>query len=254
LEYRQYISEELKRRRPVYLQSIVQHKDGIKKLWLLDLDELRGELGPCYASAGRPAENQPEILRSLVMMVECHEESVDSWAERLRNDDILTIICGFLPGKIPGVGAYYDFLDRFWLAAKPGKVKKFKRKPKKKLKAGEKLPPKHPKIVKMIVKYLLRGRKFESKPEKILHRILSVAVVLPSAKRGLLGDPERLAISGDGSLYATGGVSLRKKDLPVRGNLRLQAPFFRSGSQLGLGQLPGEVGLWIYRLRNHSSG
>ncbi|HAG10439.1 MAG TPA: hypothetical protein DCK76_03420 [Desulfotomaculum sp.] len=53
--YRQYASRELKVRWPVYLQIIVQHKDGIKKLWLLDLDELRGELGPCYASTGRPA-------------------------------------------------------------------------------------------------------------------------------------------------------------------------------------------------------
>jgi hypothetical protein len=61
-EYRQYVSQELKLRWPVYLQSIVQHKGGIKKLWLLDLDELRGELGPCYALTGRPAENQPEIL------------------------------------------------------------------------------------------------------------------------------------------------------------------------------------------------
>ncbi|MCL6448045.1 MAG: hypothetical protein K6U04_07845 [Armatimonadetes bacterium] len=162
LEYRQYVSRELGIRWPIYLQSIVHHKDGIKKLWLLDLDELRGELGPCYALTGRPAENQPELLRSLVMMVECREDSVDSWVERLRNDDILAIICGFLPGEIPGVGTYYDFLDRFWLASKPGKVKKFKRKPKKKLKAGEKLPPKHPEIVKMIVKYLLRGRKFEA--------------------------------------------------------------------------------------------
>lgn len=178
-DYRQYITRELGMRWPVYLQSILGYKDGIKKLWLLNLDELRGELGLCYASTGRPAENQPEILRSLVMMVECREDSIDSWVERLRNDDVLAIICGFAPGKIPGVGTYYDFLDRFWLAPKPGKVKKFKRKPKKKLKAGEKLPPKHPEIVKMIVKRLFQGRKFESKPEKILHRILAVAVVIP---------------------------------------------------------------------------
>ncbi|HAU32272.1 MAG TPA: hypothetical protein DCW46_08495 [Desulfotomaculum sp.] len=121
------------------------------------------------------------------MMVECREESVDSWVERLRNDDILAIICGFVPGKIPGVGTYYDFLDRFWLAPKPGKVKKFNRKSKKKLKAGEKLPPKHPEIVKMIVKYLLRGRMFESKPEKILNRILGVAVSHPFGQTGSFG-------------------------------------------------------------------
>ena len=225
LEYRQYISRELSSRWPVYLQNIVQHKGGIKKLWLLDLDELRGELSQCYALTGRPAENQPEILRSLVMMVLGHEDSVDSWVERLRNDDILAIICGFLPGEIPGVGTYYDLLNRFWLASRPGKVKKFRRKPKKKLKAGEKLPPKHPEIVKMIVKYLLRGRKFESKPEKILHRILSTAVVIPSAQRGLLGDPEKLTISGDGSLYATGGRPYGKKLCPCEGTCNCKRRF-----------------------------
>ena|GEM_PF-3199180 len=85
LEYRQYIAHKLKMRWPVYLQSIVSYKDGIKKVWLLNLDELQGEINPCYALTGRPAENQPEILRSLVMEgFECHEDSVDSWVERLR--------------------------------------------------------------------------------------------------------------------------------------------------------------------------
>ena len=166
---------------------------------------------------------------------------IRGWKDCL-SDDILAIICGFLPGQIPGVGAYYDFLDRFWLASKPGKIKKFKRKPKKKLKAGKKLPPKHPEIVKMIVKYLLRGRKFESKPEKILHRILATAVVLPSAKRGLLGDPEKLAISGDGSLYATGGRPYGKKLCRCEGTCGCQRRFSDPKSQLGLKTATGRDG------------
>lgn len=67
-------------------------------------------------------------------MVEPHEDSVDSWVERLRHNDILAVAYGFESGKIPGTGTYYDFLDRFWLMSKPGKVKKFKRKPKKNMK------------------------------------------------------------------------------------------------------------------------
>lgn len=210
-EYRAYVAQELGMRWPVYAQGILSYQDAITKLWLLDLDALRWDLSLYYAYTGRPAENQPEILRSLVLMVECREDSIDSWVERLRQNDILAIICGFKPGKIPGVGTYYDFLERFWLAPKPNKVKKFRRKPKKRLKAGEKLPPKHPEIVKKIVKRLQKGRKFESKPEKVLHRILAAAVVIPSAKMGLLGDPKKLSISGDGSLYVTGGSHYGKK-------------------------------------------
>ncbi|HAU32271.1 MAG TPA: hypothetical protein DCW46_08490 [Desulfotomaculum sp.] len=59
-EYRQYVSHELKMRWPVYLQSIVNHQDGIKKLWLLDLDELKRRTRPMlclhWPPGGEPAE------------------------------------------------------------------------------------------------------------------------------------------------------------------------------------------------------
>jgi hypothetical protein len=61
------------------------------------------------------------------------------------------------------------------------------------------------------VKRLLIGRKFDRGPEKVLHRILAVSAVIPSAKMGLLGDPKKLTVSGDGSLYATGGSHYGKK-------------------------------------------
>jgi hypothetical protein len=40
---RQYVAREIGIRWPAYLQSIVNHKNEIKKLWLLDLDELLKE-------------------------------------------------------------------------------------------------------------------------------------------------------------------------------------------------------------------
>ena len=52
---------------------------------------------------------------------------------------------------------------------------------------------------------LFKGRKFTSKPKKILHNILAVSVVIPSAKMSLLGNPQKLAVFRDSSLYATGG-------------------------------------------------
>lgn len=60
----------------------------------------------------------PEILRSLVLMSHLKEESIDTWVDRLRGDDLLVVICGFVPGQIPGVGTFYDLLDRFWLGEK----------------------------------------------------------------------------------------------------------------------------------------
>jgi len=106
----------------------------------------------------------------------------------------------------------------------------------------------------MIVKRILRGRKFESKPEKILRRILAVAVVIPSAKRGLLSDPQKLAISGDGSLYATGGRPYGKKLCQCQDKCDCKRRFSDPEAFFRLGQLPGEMGLRVYRLRNYSSG
>lgn len=103
-EYRAYVTQELQKRWSIYGQYILRYQDGLIKLWQLNFDELRWILGSYYAFIGRPAENQPEILRSLVLMTEYHEESFDLWVERLRQDDLLAITCGFVPGNTPGVG------------------------------------------------------------------------------------------------------------------------------------------------------
>ena len=73
-----------------------------------------GDLSPI----GRPSAPVPEILRSLVLMSHLKEESIDTWVDWLRGDDLLAVICGFVPGQIPGVGTFYD-PDRFWLGENP---------------------------------------------------------------------------------------------------------------------------------------
>lgn len=79
-----------------------------------------GDLPPI----GRPSAPVPEILRSLVLMSHLKEESIDTWVDWLRGDDLLAVICGFVPGQIPGVGTFYDLLDRFWLGEKPCRIRK----------------------------------------------------------------------------------------------------------------------------------
>jgi len=73
-------------------------------------------------------------------------------------------------------------------------------KPKKKLKKNQKQPPKHQGVVQRLVDRILRD---EDKPQperadKSLQQIFKECFVLPSAKRGLLGDTANLAVSGDG--------------------------------------------------------
>jgi len=106
-------------------------------------------LSPYYSNTGRPDKYQAEILRSLIAMVHLKTYSITRWVERLKKDRILAIICGFDPDNVPGVGTFYDFLNSFWLSNnEPGKIMLPHKKPKKPSNQKEKLPPKHPNVVK----------------------------------------------------------------------------------------------------------
>ena len=123
---------------------------AINKLYLLDLDNLLPIVKPLYPDCGRPAKNQQGIIRSLILMLELREYSITKWALRVRNDLLLFDICGFDSTNAPSVASYYDLLVRFWLASNKQRVsrklklKRFEPKPKKKLKANQKLPNKRP--------------------------------------------------------------------------------------------------------------
>jgi metal-dependent hydrolase (beta-lactamase superfamily II) len=75
--------------------------------------------------------------------------SITKWVRKLKNDKVLSIICGFDLDDIPGIGTFYDFLNRFWLSNnEPSKIMVPHSKPKKPSNKQEKLPPKHPNVVK----------------------------------------------------------------------------------------------------------
>lgn len=84
--------------------------------------------------------------------------SITRWVHILRSDEILAITCGFDPKHIPGIGTFYDFLARFYRRVNPrGPVHKPARKPSRRLRPGQKQPPKHQGVIRKIVSlYRLR--------------------------------------------------------------------------------------------------
>ncbi len=112
----------------------------------------------CYSCTGRPALNQPEIFRAVVLASH-FKKSISSFAARLKADAILAIACGFEIDSLPGVGSFYDLINRLWLEYAPAKVVRnpYKKK-KKKLKANGKLPPGDPNTAAdLIEKVLMHG-------------------------------------------------------------------------------------------------
>ncbi len=52
------------------------------------------------------------MLRSWLLMLECHITSVGVWVKRLNEQPLYALMSGFEPDKVPGVGTFYDFQDR----------------------------------------------------------------------------------------------------------------------------------------------
>lgn len=182
--------------------------DGvISKLYLLNLDSLLPVIKPLYPDFGRPAKNQQGILRSLVMMLDLGEHSITNWALKIGGDSLLFDICGFDSPNAPSPSSYYDFLIRLWRAnrknhlARKQKPRSFSSKPRRKLKPGQKLPPKHSGSVKRLVDEAIQGKLHDFRPEKILQEFLARCVVDVSAHMGLLGDANSLSVAFDGSSY-----------------------------------------------------
>ena len=84
-----------------------------QKLKQTNLDLAYPLLSVLYASRqGRPARDPVSMLRSCLAMMECGVTSFDVWVKMMHDEPYHSIISGFDPQDIPGVGTFYDFQDR----------------------------------------------------------------------------------------------------------------------------------------------
>lgn len=192
-------------------ERVVALDKSISKLYHLDLDNLFPIILPLYSNTGRPATNQPGIIRSLVLMLDQGEHDIPKWAAKVASDRILCAVCGFEFGDAPAFSSYYDLTRRLWLASqntiiiRKKKLRSFYVKPSKKLKAGKKLvQPKHNGAVKKLVSLAIIGKLPEYRPEKVLQEFLARCVVDESLKMRILGDPKNFSTAHDGTPYYSG--------------------------------------------------
>ena len=199
---------------PIYVENrsrVEYYAKALSKLYTMDLDVLKPVLEPYYSHTGKPAKNQPEIFRSFVLMSELGEHSVTAWVKKLKSCPLLCVMVGVSSSDVPSVGSHYDLINRLWLenpqASKTQKdsLHPFRRKPRKKLGKNQKQPPRHPGIIQKFVDLALKGKTFDNRPERLLQQIFAEVGVRPSADAGLLGDTNKLAISGDGTCVNSGG-------------------------------------------------
>lgn len=179
---------------------------------LMDLSDTAKLLQHRYSSnpRGRKPRDPADLLRSLLLMHQQKVTSVDEWVFRLKTNHVLTILSGFLPGNVPGVGTFYDFFNRLWLNSSPhlsNRKKRRLKKPRKKGKKNQKLEPKNPNIVEKLVHRALKRKqtKYTSKAHDQLQILFQSLFVNKSASAGLLGETKSMSIIADGTPVKTGG-------------------------------------------------
>ncbi len=157
--------------------------------------------------------------------------SITKWTKKVASDPLLFDLCGF-EGSAPATASYYDFLVRLWLhdhkflISGKLKVKRFVSRPKKKLKAGEKQPPKRSGTVKKLVNKAIKGKLKNFCPEAILQKFIARCVVDTSCTMGILGNVNDLSVAFDGSPFYSGASHYGVKvcDCRSKGIYNCQCP------------------------------
>ena len=164
---------------------------------------------------GRPAINQPQILRSFVLFFLLVSKGLASlsptaWAARLRQDRLLAVLIGCPPDRLPPLGSYYDLIDRLWVYLDTTRYSRHRlfpaswnsRKTDRPKGKHQKASESRQGIVKCIAERLLDGRSIPFNFEERLQQFFYAAAVLPSMQQGLIPS-DNLTVSGDGTAVHT---------------------------------------------------
>ena len=188
-DYQAFVSDTVSIFSENEILKLQSYSKSREKLASLNLDAVGVLLAPYYSNTGRPAKNQPEILRSIVLMMDLGFTSIDRWHKHLQNDFILATLVGCTLDSLPPLGSYYDFMNRLWLRnpefEKNGRNDLFSssenQKPTQKPGKGKKLPNRHSGITETIADYIRSGKDFPF----YFTTLFSSCIPLPSSRNFL---------------------------------------------------------------------
>ncbi len=104
--------------KPSQFSVLFVYANLIGKMWLTDLPVVSRLVAPCYSSSprGTPPRDPVNLFRSLLLMCLAHYTSITDWVSALKAFPFFAILSGFEPDNALGVGIFYDFMNRLWLA------------------------------------------------------------------------------------------------------------------------------------------
>ncbi|MCD8110483.1 MAG: hypothetical protein LUE14_10370 [Clostridiales bacterium] len=155
--YQDYLLTQLRKYYPDAPTSLSSSSwEILEKFWNLDFSDVDSIMRDRYSDFGPASRLPSDMLRSILLSVECKIASYTKWASSLKENSLYAIISGFSPGDTPGTGTFYDFQTRLWMSDKNNNTDSVlppREKPKKTKAKGEKAPS----VEKVTVKELLTG-------------------------------------------------------------------------------------------------
>lgn len=189
--------------------------DIIDRFCNLDLSYTDELMRSRYSVFG-PRPRTPSCMqRSYLLSIDFKVTSLTDWAAQLKINPLYAILSGFEVGDTPGVGTFYDFLNRLWDSdsdnlnphVRPVKSKEVK-KPKQK---GAKAESVEKTTVEQLFKTLeQKSFSIDEHPYGSLFRLYQKEFLEQSVKRELI-TPESLAVAGDGTPVMTSHRERRKR-------------------------------------------
>jgi hypothetical protein len=215
---------------PDVVPLLERYADALLVLHELDLEPARPVLEACYADSPRGGKPRDPIgmLRCLLLAVLVGQPSLNRWVRDLRACRVLRVLAG-LPeeDRGPGVGTYYGMLHRLHdgalrsckcgqCVAPSEQERRRARSPQPprcaSTKPAESKRPEDSVTARLVAE--LRAARDRPNPTDLQGRLTAILLgvaVSESARRELLGDPDKVIACGDGSALVTGAAENGRK-------------------------------------------
>ena len=112
--YQTFVLENLRKYYPDPTVFAKSTWDIIERFWNLDLSYTDELLRSKYSVFGPKPRTPSCMQRSYLLSIDFKVHSLTDWAAQLKINPLHAILSGFQFGDTPGVGTFYDFLDRLW--------------------------------------------------------------------------------------------------------------------------------------------
>ena len=88
--------------------------DIIERFGNLDLSFTDTFMADKYSKFGPAPRTPSSMQRSYLLSIDFKVTSITEWAAQLKINPLYAILSGFEPDNTPGVGTFYDFINRLW--------------------------------------------------------------------------------------------------------------------------------------------